>query len=780
MALDKLRVLLRDLKIDLEPRFNQGWVRNGAQWFTGYEERDGDKVLRLAYFGDFSRNISQEWEDQGGEKLSAIERQRFDDFKLKCAEENKKERLSFWQTTQVEAEEEWNSFSTIGISPYFDKKKLSGLYGCRLEAHVRGARTIVPARDVDGKLWGYQTIFSEKLDIGDKVFRKGARKEGCFHTLGVIAPNKPIYITEGIATAISVYEALGREQVVVSCFDAGNVMHVARALRSRYKGTRLIICADNDQYPSKDGKIYHTGRVKAAAAVKDVGNAHFVMPHFTREDLSSKPTDFDDLRQLKGLEAVKRQILEPVNESGGLRALEARTPTGLPTKPGEKSVAMAALQYFGADMLVQDRDIFLYGEGYWKHQQPDDVKVIKRTIATLYGPKAGIRDIENAYKYMLIHAPTPPYGRDLFKPEYLAANFQNGSLHFIPNPGGTPTLKFKPHSKADYHISQLPFNFPGLENLNAKNAAWDEMLARIWLGDPDKEAKIRVLAQLMGACLMPCYPKIFFFVGARGSGKSTVMKIINRLIDPKNISRVDPSHFHGFNLDSMVGKLVNMVTDINLHKPIHDDLAKQLTDRVPFRVPRKFQTDLYAPLAPIHIFGGNDLPKSLEGATGAYERRVVILQFGSYSAERAPEGYKLDFDEWVWAQGWEGILAFALRGLIDLAQSQGHFAVPESSKESLKEWDERSDPIGQFLDALEHKELDQGNQYYTGVSAEISRKDLWECFNNWQQTSGDVRAPLSNKTFCGAMRKKGFKEKIVRGVRFWVGVGMTPSGEIEA
>ncbi len=299
------------------------------------------------------------------------------------------------------------------------------------------------------------------------------------------------------------------------------------------------------------------------------------------------------------------------------------------------------------------------------------------------------------------------------------------------------------------------------------------MLTRIWAGDPDASGKVRALGQLMGSCVMPVYPKIVFMVGARGSGKSTVMKIINRLIDDRNISRVDPSHFHGFHMATMVGRLVNMDTDINLNRPIQDDMIKKIIDRIKLRVTRKHQDDLEAPLPPIHIFGGNDMPVSNEGSTGAYERRVIVLRFGAYSAE-ASGGYDLNFDKKVWESGVEGILAFAIRGLIDLIEHEGHFHVPESSKEEIKQWDGQSDILGQFLEACEYGEVSQDNQVLRDAQGVISRGALWVAFNHWRVTyAPDLR--VSEKGLCQMMRRKGFLEKRTNTGREWIGVKKAPS-----
>jgi phage/plasmid primase-like uncharacterized protein/phage/plasmid-associated DNA primase len=776
---------LAALKISLAPAFNCGSIRNGSQWFIGREGEVAGKLVQWAAFGDFARNLSEKWTNS--ENLSAQEQEQVHAFIKDAQAKIRKEREDHWAQVQVEVEKEWALFSDLGTTPYLERKDISGLWGCRVEAHDRGARLIVPARDVEGRIWGYQRIYSEKLSISgtDKIFREGARKEGCFHLLGgELKGASCIYLCEGISTAIAISGAIPGVPVV-SCFDAGNLGYVAKALRGIYHGAHFCFCADNDCWPAKDGKIYHTGRVKAERAAAENGPGHVVLPVFPRELFQERPTDFDDVRRLLGVEAVKQQILNApkaleTDEPTALRGLDARNAKGEPIKPGERSVAMALLRYYEDHIMVQDQDVFLYMDGYWQWQSRDGIKQIKRELAILYGAKAGIRDIENAYRYFLTHAPTPPRDVNLFVPQYWCANFRNGTLHFMKQSGGVPKLEFRQHCKPDFCTAQLPFDFPGLDRLETPPGEFEKMLERIWEKDADFPAKRRVLSQLFGAAIMPAYTKIFFLVGKRGSGKSTVIKLVNRLIDPKNVSRVDPSYFHGFHMETMVGKLVNMDPDINLHKPIQDDIIKKIIDRVPFRVSRKFQTDLMAPLPPIHLFGGNDLPQSMEGATGAYSRRVIILNFGAYSAEDEEQkgnGYELDFDEWLWHEAQNEIISFAIKGLVDLVSCKGHFTVPNSSKESLKEWDSRSDMLGDFLEALELGEVDKGNQYFLDPKGIITRKLLWERFASWQRESGYTCALWDQRKFASALRRGGFKDKKSDGVRYWVGIGVKPSGE---
>ena len=110
--------------------------------------------------------------------------------------------------------------------------------------------------------------------------------------MGALEDEKSIYITEGYATGASVHMAT--HVPVVITFDAGNLEPVIEELRKGYPNSPFIIAGDDDCW--KDRNI---GREKAQEAALKYG-CSFVFPSF--KETASKPTDFNDLLVLEGLE----------------------------------------------------------------------------------------------------------------------------------------------------------------------------------------------------------------------------------------------------------------------------------------------------------------------------------------------------------------------------------------------------------------------------------------------------------------------------------------------
>ncbi|GAB3480285.1 DUF3987 domain-containing protein [Polaromonas eurypsychrophila] len=156
-----------------------------------------------------------------------------------------------------------------------------------------GHRLLIPMRDAAGTLHSLQTIAPD----GDKRFMTGGRVKGCYHSIG--KPGGVLIVCEGYATGASIHEATG--DAVAVAFNAGNLEPVALALRAKYPSLKIIIAADDDHLTEGN-----PGVTKASAAALAVGGL-VAVPSFPA-GRPNKATDFNDLHQLAGADAVKACI----------------------------------------------------------------------------------------------------------------------------------------------------------------------------------------------------------------------------------------------------------------------------------------------------------------------------------------------------------------------------------------------------------------------------------------------------------------------------------------
>lgn len=208
--------------------------------------------------------------------------------------------------------------------PYLAKKKIAD-HGVLLRQ--KRNEIVIPMLGADGLVWNVQRIAAN----GWKGFFKGARVNGTCYPIGEFrdVTDASLLICEGFATGASIHEVTGLPVRVA--FNTGNLKHVAQMLRQKYPDARIAFCADNDRWTFRPGKkpadekvdkiattdprwaewnqaglLWNPGVEKAQQAAAAIGGAVVIWPEFV--DISTRPTDFNDLRLLEGDESVKNRI----------------------------------------------------------------------------------------------------------------------------------------------------------------------------------------------------------------------------------------------------------------------------------------------------------------------------------------------------------------------------------------------------------------------------------------------------------------------------------------
>ena len=696
----------------------QRWGDKKSFWLWSLEEGG---VVR-AVWADHRDGVRHEWCSKG--KLSADEREGFEE-KLK---ELDAEKRAEWERVAGEAQAAWDApiLDPLASSLYFQRKGLGENYGCRV--HNRGAErstTWVPLRDIDGKMWSLQWIDQG----GGKGFMSGGRVAGCFHTIGQrLEETRTVYVCEGVATGASIYEAMhvmGEGCAVVCAMNAGNMTSVCCAVRDKYN-VEIVVCGDSDDVGLSKGE-------DAAAACGGV----FVAPKGLLEG-----TDFNDLYaaasgEEEGRELVRHQIRRVIRAQQG--ELLQLVPIGKAKRVSEEQMAEALANHYGAEVLAQEGTLWRYNGQYWEECRDHQIKKFKRELMKLYGAGSTMRDIEGAYRNFLTRIDEVPKKVDFFTPNPFCANFKNGTLFVQQEPKTRGySMKFvSGHRATDYLTTVLDYNFDW--DWSETNSELLQMLDNMFEGDPDKGEKIRAIKQMYGACLIPAFPHLFFVFGGAGTGKSTLIHLAKLLVDENNTCKVEPHAMNGFNMETMVGKLVNYCTDVTIDKPLSDAALKRIIDRDKERIRRKGIKDIQAPLPPVHIWGGNKIPNTTDGASGAHDRRWTFI--GCHKSQLGANGGKPDLNFWsmVRDSAPRGLLNFALEGLKDLCDNDGQFTMPASGREEMVEWTGAADPLKRFLDEVrEGVELVDGNIKVCGAAKDkigqdgfIKGADFHQVYRQW-------------------------------------------------
>jgi putative DNA primase/helicase len=256
------------------------------------------------------------WTGKGATKLTPDERAKLAHKSAGARERRLVEVADREAHAAVRAKTLWDSAKETDNHPYLTRKGVKG-YGLRVGQWVKERRDgstyvaaenalLIPIKNGSG-LVSLQAIFANPVgdEQRDKDFIYGGKKLGCWSTIGrptELEGRVTVLICEGYATGASIHEATGF--AVVVAFDAGNLGHVARAVRRRMPSARILIAGDNDQFTDQPIKNPGLTRARDAAAAVE---GEWVVPVFS--DLEVEPTDFNDLHALEGLGAVRSQIM---------------------------------------------------------------------------------------------------------------------------------------------------------------------------------------------------------------------------------------------------------------------------------------------------------------------------------------------------------------------------------------------------------------------------------------------------------------------------------------
>lgn len=190
--------------------------------------------------------------------------------------------------------------------PYLDGKNIRGVPILRtiIDPETEQDILLIPMFNKDGELRNIQRIWPDGTRL---QMPQAGGSRGLYCTIGGerYMESRTLYICEGWATGWSIHKAT--ECAVIVAFFDGGLLTVGRIIKEKYPEAKLIVAADNDRWKfvPRDGKMVNPGVFAAVNAAQELG-ALYCIPDFP--DLSTKPTDFDDLRRLANLVEVRKWL----------------------------------------------------------------------------------------------------------------------------------------------------------------------------------------------------------------------------------------------------------------------------------------------------------------------------------------------------------------------------------------------------------------------------------------------------------------------------------------
>ncbi|MCX8693478.1 toprim domain-containing protein, partial [Gilliamella sp. B2881] len=409
------------------------------------------------------------------------------------------------------------SKTTLGQSEYLTKKGLT--FDLPL---LDNGRIFAPMLNLRNEYAGGQFIEPD----GGKHLMKSSNKKSAFilassilsrpaEVCANLLAHNEIIICEGLATGISIAE-FRQQSIVISAIDAGNLIHVAKAIRELNPTVKIIVAGDNDIDQSPN-----TGLAKAIEAAQTV-NGYYSVP-----DTDYK-CDWDDYRQQFGsdnaLAHFNKNLIKPELSTMTKHNMQNELSSMNLSQMASSQRAELLNQYYDNNLAINltTDEIYHYQDNAW---QPINDKVLMRTLADLFtqsGEPFNPLRISSAVESLRLSLPI------MGIPQKDLICFKNGVYEL-------KSQTFRPHNKQDWLLVSNDIDYyPAKEkesfDTHAPNfAKWLKRAS----GNQDK-AKNILAALYMILANRHDWQLFLEVTGAGGSGKSVFAEIATMLAGKSN------------------------------------------------------------------------------------------------------------------------------------------------------------------------------------------------------------------------------------------------------
>lgn len=322
-------------------------------------------------------------------------------------------------------------------------------------------------------------------------------------------------------------------------------------------------------------------------------------------------------------------------------------------------------------------------------------------------------------------------------------NFRNGFYD--------PVQKIMiPHDHRYKAVNQIPHEYnPAIRKKSAVIDQWLDYIAE----KPDEK---EMLLQFCGYAMTrdTRQQKFLILFGTGGSGKSTLIRMIQAVIGSDNISNVSLKELNvRFASFGLVGKLLNSCADLEITALEDTSTIKKLLGEDAIRAEPKgkdsFSFYNYAKM----LFSTNELPLIISEKTNGFYRRLMILKMDKQPPKADPnylDPLMKDIDCFIS----ECIAA------LERMYETGTITESQSSVEAVETLRNDSDTVQAWL-----------NEWVTrDKNARSERSFLYENYERYCDISD--RTKLSRNSFYRSLKAKNFKESKSGNYRYFEGISL--------
>lgn len=311
-------------------------------------------------------------------------------------------------------------------------------------------------------------------------------------------------------------------------------------------------------------------------------------------------------------------------------------------------------------------------------------------------------------------------------------NFKNGFYDPLQK-------KMIPHDPKYKAVNQIPHEYDPKGELSGE-------MVQSWLrficNDPED---VEMLLQYSGLCLTrdTRQQKFLILNGEGGTGKSTVIRMIDRMIGEENISNISLNQLtQRFFSYGLMGKLLNSCADLELDALSDVSTLKKVLGEDTLSGEAKGKDAVsfksYAKL----IFSTNELPIVKAERTNGFYRRLLIL-----TMDRVPEKKETDFFDRLAAEIGD-FIRLSVEALERMYQTK-QIKESRNSIEAVKRMRCDSDTVEAFLSDCVERVPD-------GTDRRVKKSEMFVQYISYCEIWG--RQSQTKQNFYRSMRSKGFGE----------------------
>ncbi len=246
--------------------------------------KDSSKYIGIGVYGSWRDGNKTTWTSRSLTHMTFQDRASYNTAieAAKTARDIEQEKI--YAEAALTANERWNIYALPSVDNPYGVRKNIKLYGVK----EHDGRLVVPVIS-NGRIQSLQYINSD----GSKKFLTGGKVKGGYFKLE--GDTSAVFIAEGFSTAASIREATGN--AVYIAFSASNLYETVLHVQTAHKGSRIVVCGDDDKTGACIGRIKATQAAEAFSCevlfppdTNDWNDAHIAhgLP-FIKELLTKKP-----------------------------------------------------------------------------------------------------------------------------------------------------------------------------------------------------------------------------------------------------------------------------------------------------------------------------------------------------------------------------------------------------------------------------------------------------------------------------------------------------------